>query len=65
MKIELTHEEKQVITYIRRRAEFDFNHFGELYKNPDVQYSALLYFASCIEEGLHRSIDYDPIEFGD
>lgn len=24
-----------------------------------------LYFASCIEEGLHRSIEYDPIEFGD
>jgi len=64
MKIKLTHEEKQVISYIRKQASFVIKN-RELYKNPDARYNALLYFASCIEEGLHRSIDYDPIEFGD
>jgi len=60
----LTHEEKQIISYIRKQASFIFKN-RELYKNPDARYSALLYFASCIEEGLHRSIEYDPIEFGE
>jgi len=64
MKIELTHEEKQVISYIRKQASFVIKN-KELYKNPDARYSALSYFASCIEEGLHRSIEYNPIEFGD
>jgi len=62
--IELTHEEKQIISYIRKQASFVVKN-RELYKNPDARYSALLYFASCIEEGLHRNIYYDPAEFGE
>ena len=54
---DLTHEEKQVILFLKRKAK-GFIDRPELWKNPDALYAAFNMAAEHIRAGRHRNTDY-------